>query len=226
MSAGFSPREISILMHHTVRFIVLPLLFFVPCFTMAQSLPATALEAIRAFALPGTEPIVADATHPDRPHTTVAAIVHLTKTSAAIMIARETRTGAYEVIARSRSFALSRESNVGAWIEEFRFAPPDRIELSLTSRSGCARSVATHRFALRNGVWLVTGLDVSAMRCTDDGVEQDRTESANYLTGRVVRTTFTSSKPPKTTHGPATRGAFPLSEFPPDGPEVVYAEMR
>jgi len=158
-------------MHHTVRFIVLPLLFFVPCFTMAQSLPAAALDAIRAFALPGTEPVVADTTRPDRPHTTVAAIAQLTKTSAAIMIARETRTGAYEVIARSRPFALSRASNFGAWIEEFRFAPPDRIELSLTSRSGCARSVATHRFALRNGEWLVTGLDVSAMRCKDDGVE-------------------------------------------------------
>lgn len=111
MSAGFSPREISILMHHTVRLLSVALLISVPCFTMAQSLPAT-------------------------------------------------------------------------------------------------------------------GLEVSAMRCTDDGVEQGRTESANTLTGRVVRTRFTSSKPPKTTHGPASRTAFPLSEFPPDGPEVVYAEMQ
>ena len=156
----------------------------------------------------------------------MAAIVQLTRTSAAILIASAVRPGEFGVVARSRAFSFAQEANFGVSVEAFRFTPPDRIELSLSARDGCARHVATHRFVLRHGTWLVSGLDMSAMRCTDHGVDQDWSESSNFLTGQAVRTSFAPSKPPSTVQGRASRPPFPLSEFPPRGPESAYAELQ
>lgn len=209
-----------------MRVIALALVLSAPSFAVAQSMPHPALDAIRALAAAGTEPIVADMSNATTPSTTVAAIAQLTSTSAAIMIAAELKPGEFGVVARSKVFSLSRDTNFGAWVEEFRFAPPDRIELSFSTPNGCARTLATHRFVLRKGTWLASGLDRSAMRCTENGVEQDWTESANYLTGKVVRTTFAPLRPPRTVQLRTTRRSFPLSEFPPSGPESIYAEMQ
>lgn len=218
MSANPMPRG--------VRRAILVLLIAVasPCF--AQSMPSAALDAIRALSLAGTELISADLPHGTTAPTTVAAIAQLTPTSAAIVIAAEIRPGAYGVVARSKPFSLSREANFGATVEQFRFTKPDRFELSFSSRNGCARTVATHRFAWRQGEWLAVGLDTSAMRCTDNGVEQDRTESINYLTGRSVLTTFSPAGVPRTTQLRTNRRPFALSEFPPSGPEAIYTEMQ
>lgn len=204
----------------------LALLVAVPALCLAQPPNVADLAPFRALAAAGTEPIIAESPRNSATPHTVAAIVQLSAEKAAITIAGEVKPGVYEVVARSRPFNLSRESNFGAWIEEFRFNAPDRIELSFTARGGCASRSFTHRFALRNEVWLVVGLDETVMRCSDNGVEPDWTESSNYLTGKVVRTTFSRSKPAKPIHGRTTRSPFPLSGFPPTGPERVYAEMQ
>jgi hypothetical protein len=209
-----------------VRAVVLALLFTVPGLSLAESPRTAALATIRAFAAAGTEPIVAQMPPAATTHATVAAIVQLTPHSAAVMIAGEVQPGKYGVLVRSRPFTLSRETSFGAWIEEFQFKAPDRIELSFTSRNGCARSLVTHKFVLRSERWLVAGLDTLTMRCTDNAVERDWTESANYLTGKVIRTTFPTSKPAKATELRTDRKPFPLSEFPPSGPEAAYAELQ
>jgi hypothetical protein len=216
----------SVVRRYTMRAASLALLVAVPGLSLAQPPGDTALAAVQALAAKGTEPMIAESSRTATTQHAVAAVVQLTAHTAAIAIAGEVEPGVYEIVARSRPFHLSRESNFGAWVEEFRFNAPDRIELSFTARGGCANKSLTHRFALRNDVWLVVGLDEFAMRCTDNGVEPDWTESSNYLTGEVVRTTFSRSKPGKTTHERGTRRSFPLSEFPPTGPEAVYAEMQ
>jgi hypothetical protein len=204
----------------------LALLVAVPSISLAQPPNAAALSPIQALAAAGTKPVIAESHRSAAYQHTAAAVVQLTTQTAAIAIASEARPGVFEIVARSRDFALSRESNFGAWIEEFYFKAPDRIALSFTTRGSCASRSITHRFAMRNRVWLVVGLDESVMRCTDNGVEQDWTESANYLTGEVVRTTFLPSKSAKVSKGRSSRSPFPLSEFPPSGPERVYTEMQ
>ncbi len=184
------------------------------------------MAPIRAWAAAGAEPLLAEPPPVAATHPLVAAIVPLPTGKAAIAISGAVRPGTHEIVARSKPFTWSRESNFGASVEDFRFSAPDRIELTFSARDGCARRSSTHKFALRRGVWLVTGLEESVMRCTDHGIEQDWTESANYLTGKAVRTTFAPSKPAKVTQGQASRRAFPLSEFPPPGPERAYAEMQ
>jgi len=204
----------------------LALLVVIPSLSLAQPPNAAALLPFQALAAEGTEPIIAESHRTAAYQHTVAAVVQLTTQAAAIAIASEAQPGVFEIVARSRAFALSQESNFGAWIEEFKFKAPDRIELSFTARGSCASRSITHRFAMRNKVWLVVGLDESVMRCTDNGVERDWTESANYLTRKVVRTTFSPSKPAKVSKGRSTRSPFPLSDFPPSGPERIYTEMQ
>lgn len=209
-----------------MRWFVAAVLLGVAGFSWAQTPHATALGAIRSWAPAGTEPVIAEQRRAAPAPHNVAAIVQFTASAAMLVVAGEVRPGAYAIVAKSKPFALSREANFGSWVEEFVFNPPDRIELSLGSRNGCARKVATHRFVLRNGAWMVSGLDVVAMRCTERGVEQAFAESANYLTGKMVRTTFEASKPPKSAPLASPRKSFPLSEFPPNGPEAAYAELQ
>ncbi len=194
--------------------------------SLAQPPDADALAPLRAWAAAGAALLMAEPPARTVAPPRVAAIVPRSAHTAAIAISGAVRPGTHEIVARSKPFTWSRESNFGALVGDFRFSAPDRIELTVSARDGCARRSSTHKFALRNGVWLVTGLDESALRCTDQGVEQDWSKSANYLTGKAVRTTFSASTPAKVTQGPATRRAFPLSEFPPPGPERVYAEMQ
>lgn len=154
-------------------------------------------------------------------------MVRLSPDSVALVVAREVRPGRFEIVSQSKPFTLSREQNFGAWVERLRFTRHDRIELALTTRSGCARSLSTHRFVLRQRTWLVAGLDISEPRCTRDAVETAWTESSNYLTGRVVRTDFEPlSKALAKAVGVSPRKPFPLTEFPPPGPETAYEDLR
>lgn len=194
--------------------------------TLAQPLQQHIPDVIRSLAKAGTEPIIAESTHATGKQKTVAAIVQLTTHTAAIIVAAEVKAGRFEVIARSKPFALSRESNFGAWVEELRLMGHDRLELGLSSPNGCTRKLITHRFALRDGMWLVSGLDSAVMRCTDNGVDQDFSETTNYLNGKTIRTIFSQAKASKSTRLISPRKAFPLSEFPPNGPEAAYAELQ
>lgn len=129
-------------------------------------------------------------------------------------------------MARTQPFTVPLTSNHGTTIELFRFDAPDRLELSLSSRSGCARSSVPHRFAFRQGGWVVAGLDTDAMPCTEKGVEPDWAESANYTLGKTVRTVFERSGTSKSVRSSGTRRPLPLSSFPPNGPETAYAELQ
>ena len=209
-----------------LRALTLTVLLGLPGVSPAQPAHAAPLDAIHSLSSAGSEAVVAVSASASPTPTTVAAVVRLAKDSVALVVAREVRAGAYDVVARSKSFTLSREANGGAWIESFRFIAPDRIELSFTSRSGCARALTMHRFVLRDGTWLVAGLDTSSPRCTDNGVELAWTESANYLTRTTLQTLFAPSRKPQEQRRKGARQPFPLSEFPPDGPESAYAEMQ
>lgn len=194
--------------------------------TLAQPPSEKLPDVIRSMAVAGTEPIVSEATHATTKQKTVAAIVQVTNDAYIIVVASKGDNNRFEVVARSKPLALSRESNFGAWVEEFRLLNNDRLELAIASRNDCARKVITHRFALRDGVWLVSGLDLAVMRCTDNGVEQDFSETTNYLSGKAIRTVFPESKKLKNIRLTNPRKAFPLSEFPPNGPEAAYAELQ
>ena len=211
---------------HRMSAVLVVLLSGVAALAQAQASNGSALQVLRSQAMPGTEPLLADAPGGAVASSTVAAIVQLTAESSALMVAREVRPGSFEIVARTKRFAAFGESNYGAAIELFRFNAPDRLELSISARSGCSRRLATHRFALRQGTWQVTGLDASAMRCTENGVEEDWRQSSNYISGKTVRTTFTSAGRAKHVQSASPRKAFALLEFPPDGPEVEYSEMR
>jgi hypothetical protein len=194
--------------------------------TLAQPPSEKLPDVIRSMARAGAEPIVAEATHASTQQKTVAAIVQVTTDTAIIVVASEGRDNKFAVVARSKPLALSRESNFGAWLEEFRLLSKDRLMLVIASRNGCARKVITHRFALRDGIWLVSGLDSAVMRCADNGVEQDFSETANYLSGKAIRTVFSGAKTSRNIRLTNPRNAFPLSEFPPNGPEAAYAELQ
>lgn len=193
---------------------------------LAQPTPEKLPDVIRSLAKAGTDPIVAESTHATEKQKTIAAIVQLTSNTAAIVVAVEVKAGLFELVARSKPFALSRESNFGGWVEDFRLVGQDRLELGITSRHGCARKATTHRFSLRGGTWLVSGLDSTVLRCTDNGVVEDFSETTNYLNGKSIRTVFAQAKAPRTVRLTSPRKAFPLSEFPPDGPEVAYSELQ
>lgn len=205
---------------------VFAFLFIVSEATIAQPSSEKLPEVIRSMATAGTEPIIAEATYATTQQKTVAAIVRVTTTAAVIVVASEERNNGFEVVARSKPFALSRESNFGTWVEEFRLLSKDRLQLAIAQRNGCARTVITHQFALRDGIWIVSGLDSAVMRCTDNGVEQGFSETTNYLSGKALRTTFSEAKAPKNTRLTSSRKAFPLSAFPPVGPEAAYAELQ
>jgi hypothetical protein len=223
MSAAFMNRLHRQAEWHAAAF---SMLFGLSNLSLAQPPQTAPPDAIRSLSKQGVEPVVAVSTHAAPRPATVAAIVQLAADSVALVVASEVRAGAFEVVARSKPFTLSREANFGAWVESFRFIAPDRIELSFTSRSGCARTLTTHRFVLRDGTWLVTGLDTSSPRCTGSNVELEWTESANYLTGTTIRTTLHPSKPPREVRRKGVRKPFPLLDFPPSGPESAYAEMQ
>lgn len=205
---------------------VFAFLFIVSGGTIAQPSSEKLPDVIRSMAIAGTEPIVAEAKYAASRQKTVAAIVQVTANAAVIVVASDGRNNGFEVAARSKPFALSRESNFGAWVEEFLLLSKDRLQLAIAQRNGCARKVITHQFALRDGIWLVSGLDLAVMRCTDNGVEQDFSETTNYLSGKAIRTVFSEAKAPKNTQLTSPRKAFPLSEFPPIGPEAAYAELQ
>lgn len=162
---------------------VFALLFVVSGATIAQPSSERLPDVIRSMALAGTEPIVAEVTYAATGEKTVAAIVQVATDAAVVVVASKGRNDRFEVVTRSKPLALSRESNFDAWVEEFRLLSKDRLELAIASRNGCARKVITHRFALRDGIWLVSGLDSAVMRCADIGVEQDFSETTNYLSG-------------------------------------------
>ena len=202
------------------------LVFAVPAAALAQSPSASASALFRSQGQPGTEPIVAETPFESKHGRPQAAIVRIDLDAVALVVAAETRPGVFEIVARSGRFTVPLESSYGTAVELFAFDAPDRLSLSLTSRSGCGRSAVTHRFALRRGEWVVTGLDIDTVRCTDDGVEPDWSESANYITGKTVRTVHTRAGAAKRVQTAGARRAFPLSKFPPDGPESAYAELR
>ena len=209
-----------------MRRTLIALICALPGFVLAQLAPEPALKALRAQAMPGTEPLIAEMAVNTNTAMPVAAIVRTSADSVALLVAAEARPGVFEIVARSRPFTVPLTSNYGTSIELFRFNAPDRLELALSSRSGCARGSVTHRFAFRQGTWAVTGLDVETLRCTDSGVEPDWNESANYISGKAVRTVFGRSGASKSVRSSSARKAFPLSEFPPKGPETAYAELQ
>lgn len=209
-----------------VHSFVFTLLFVVSGATIAQPSSEKLPDVIRSMALAGTDPIVAEATIAATRKMTVAALVQVATDAAVVVVASKGRNDRFEVVTRSKPLALSPKSNFGAWVEEFRLVSNDRLELAITSRNGCARKVITHRFALRDGIWLVSGLDSVVMRCTDAGVEQDFSETMNYLSGKGIRTVFSEAKASKIIRLTSPRKAFPLSEFPPNGPEAAYAELQ
>jgi hypothetical protein len=61
---------------------------------------------------------------------------------------------------------------------------------------------------------------------TDNGIEQDFSETTNYLSGKAMRTVFSGAKTSKNIRLINPRKAFPLSDFPPNGPEAAYAELQ
>lgn len=203
------------------------LLFMWPAILLAETAPDAAHAFFRALSHAGSEPVVAYAAPNAAASAAAAALVQLSPERVAIVVASEVRPGRFEIVSQSKPFTLSREQNFGAWVERLRFTRHDRIELALTTRSGCARSLSRHRFVLRQRTWLVAGLDTLEPRCTSDAVETAWTESSNYLTGRVVRTDFAPlSRAPAKAVGMSPRKPFPLTEFPPPGPETAYADLR
>ncbi len=132
----------------------------------------------------------------------------------------------FEVIARPAPIGGLRGTNFGFAIESFQFNEPNRLELVLSARAFCAREFYTHRFALRRGQWLVTGLDVQTPRCTEGDIAVDLAESTNYINGTTRRTTFTRAGASRVTATPSARRPFRVAEFPPTGPVRVYQEMQ
>lgn len=188
---------------------------------------ATLLEALRTEGLPGAEPMLADrGGDVSAPQPYFAALVEKPAGVMRLVLVRRDRSRQHEVVVRSAPIGGLRGSNFGFGIEVFRFSAPDRLELALSARASCARSLYTHRFALRHGRWQVTGLDVEMPRCAAGGIEVDWTESANYLSGKTRRTTFTRTGALRVTTSPAARPPFPLAEFPPLGPEGIYRELQ
>lgn len=193
----------------------------------ASAAAAALLQALHAEGLLGAEPVLAESSGDvSAPPSYFAALVEKPASVMRLMLVRRDRNGHHEVVARSAPIGGLRGSNFGFGIELFRFNAPDRLELVLSARAACARALYTHRFALRQGRWQVTGLDVEMPRCAAGGIEVDWTESANYLSGKTHRTTFTRTGTSRATSSPAARYPFMLADFPPPGPEGVYREMQ
>lgn len=189
--------------------------------------PAALLQMLQAEGLSGAEPVLADTGgdgSPPPPYQ--AALVEKPAGVMRLVLVQRGGSGQPEVMARSAPIGGLRGSNYGLGIESFRFNAPDRLELALSARASCARALYTHRFALRRGQWLVTGLDIEMPRCTDAGVSPNWVLSANYLSGTTRRTEFTRSGAPRITTTPGSRQAFPIEQFPPAGPEAAYTEMQ
>ena len=192
----------------------------------APRLPAGLLQALRPEGLPDTKPMLAETGANESTAPYLAALVEKPAGEMRLVLVHRANPGKFEVVARSAPIGGLRGANFGFAIESFRFNAPDRLELAVSARSACARALYTHKFALRRGSWLVTGLDVEMPRCTDGGIAQDWTESANYLSGATRRTEFTRTGAPRITSTTGARRPFPFEQFPPSGPETAYAEMQ
>ncbi len=188
--------------------------------------PAALLQILRTEGLHQTEPIIAETVPGASAEPYLAALVEKTAGAMLLVLIHRAGPGQFQVVTRSGPIGGLRGANFGFAIESFRFNGPDRLELALSARTSCARAQYTHRFALRHGQWLVTGLDIQTPRCTEGRIDVDWTESANYLSGMTSRTTFTRTGAPRTTSTPAARRPFPVAQFPPPGPEGVYREMQ
>lgn len=187
---------------------------------------AALLQTLRSEGLPGTEPILAETGTDTSTAPYLAALVETAADAMRLVLIHRAMPGQFEVVARSAPIGGLRGANFGFGIESFRFNAPDRLELALSARASCARALYTHRFALRQGQWLVTGLDVETPRCTEGSIDIGWMESVNYLSGMTRRTTFTRTGASRATSTPGARPPFPVAEFPPPGPERVYSEMR
>ena len=188
---------------------------------------ADAMRTLQAEGLPGTEPVLADTGFDGaalRPY--AAALVERPAGVMRLVLVRHRGSGPPAVVARSAPIGGLRSAQLGFGIESFRFNAADRLKLSLSARSSCTRALYTHRFAVRQGQWLVTGLDVEWPRCAPGGIGLGGRESANFLNGTVHRTTFDGAGESPRIAEPGARRPFPVAAFPPTGPEGAYRKMK
>ena len=158
--------------------------------------------------------------------TQVIAVVFPTQDSARIVVVGRSQAGEPHIAASSRVFGYYPSANWSSFIASLETIGSDRFALTFATREGCARSLRTHRFALRDGRWMVVGRDRSAPKCTERGIETDWAVSSNYLTGKSEVSSFKNNRPYKVVRTKAPRRAFPLSEFPPTPPNDDYDEAQ
>lgn len=212
---------------HTISLAVLAVSFHQALAEEPAQRPSPALlQVLRAEGMPGTEPLLAQSGANESAAPYLAALVEKAAGVMRLVVVHRTGPGSFEVVARSAPIGGLRGANFGFGIESFRFNAPERLELALSAPAACARALHTHRFAPRRGTWLVTGLDLEMPHCTDGGLAQHWTESANYLSGTTRRTQLARSGAPRVTSTRGARQPFPLAQFPPPGPEAAYIEMQ
>lgn len=193
--------------------------------SLAQSIPTAATNLLRELSRPGVESVVASTPNQSiAAHYPIVALVFPRENAASIVVLDEDGAGKVRVVAASKDFGYYESGNYTATPNEFASNGPDRFYFEVSFRAGCARGTRTHRFALRDGAWMVVGLDQSVLTCSDDAVVQDWKSSENFLTGKVERTVFANDKPYRTVRKASMRKAFPLSAFPPNDPD--YEELQ
>jgi hypothetical protein len=199
-------------------------LLLAPVTCAAQSMPDTAMAALRRLSRPGAEPVVASAAGSRSTSTHRVFALVFPREDAAQIVVLETSGARARVVAKSKEFGYAPNGNYTASLNRFEAGRPDRFLLELSFRASCARGTRAHRFALHNGEWMVVGLDQSMLTCIGEKIVQDWKSSENFLTGKAERTTYTNDKPGRTVRSAGRRKAFPLSQFPPNAPD--YEELQ
>lgn len=209
-----------------MRFTALLLLALTVLSSTAQQSHEEVVQLVRHATHTTAEPTIATPLkRGEASATQVIAVVFPTQDSAQLVVMERNQAEELHIAASSKVFYWP-NPNYNVFIAGLDTVGSDRFALRLAVREGCARGLRIHRFALRDGTWMVVGRDSTTPKCMDSGIETDWAESSNYLTGKSEKSIFKNGQPNEVVRTKAPRAAFPLSEFPPATPNDDYEELQ
>lgn len=172
-------------------------LFFAPSVVEAFNANAEFEQLSRA-----QSPVVAEG------HSLSVAVIFPKENTAQLIVLQNQKT---EV--RSSAFEFHLTANYGgAWVEQIAVKSSSQFTVHMRTRQTCGPGVYDYIFAQRNGRWVVSGLERSESKCSDDGIVPSWRKSYNFLNGITESVVFENGRR-KVASRQGQVSEFALSEF-------------
>jgi hypothetical protein len=126
------------------------------------------------------------------------------------------------VVTESQHFAIDFDRvRYGFGAEEIVGDTPDKFHVQFTYGSAGTPTSDIYRFILKNGKWRVSGRDYHTLtECGDGSIGDGSRYSFNYLTGKIIITTYSQCRPTKSKERTIKAQDVELREFDPFDPKL------